>query len=348
MRLANPVITMLGLAALAGCGASYPPLLYEVPLVAASAETASMEGRGDRADDPAIWHHPADPQRSLILGTNKAIGLYVYNIDGDELQRLPVGAVNNVDLRGSLAVASNDGVNGLSWFHIDNIDTAAPVRHLGDTAVERLEPYGVCLGQFTGHKVAAVTYKDGALELWEVRERDAGLPDVRLTRTVQLASQLEGCVFDDSGQRLFVGEENFGIWVLDLGLVDSEPAKVDSIADRNGLVADVEGLSLYIDKDGSGYLLASAQSANRFVVYERAPPHRVIGAFEISASADGAVDAVTHTDGLDVSSAPWPGYPRGLLVAQDDGNPRSGVDQNFKLVSWHSVEAAIEALRLNK
>ena len=58
-------------------------------------------------------------------------------------------------------------------------------------------------------------------------------------------------------------------------------------------------------------------------------------------SEDGSVDAVSHTDGLDVSSAALPGYPRGIVIVQDDANPVSEVDQNFKVVDWAKVEAAL-------
>ena len=53
------------------------------------------------------------------------------------------------------------------------------------------------------------------------------------------------------------------------------------------------------------------------------------------------IDAVTHTDGLDVFSGALPGYPRGILTVQDDGNPKSGQDQNFKVVSWSDIEQAL-------
>jgi 3-phytase len=119
---------------------------------------------------------------------------------------------------------------------------------------------------------------------------------------------------------------------------------VDTIRARLGLVADVEGLSLYIGPGDDGYLVASAQGADRFVIYERLPPFALIGAVTIAQSADGAIDAVSHTDGIDISSASLPGFPQGVLIAQDDGNPRSGVDQNFKIVDWRDVEAAIARL----
>ena len=135
---------------LVSCALVPEKLPYETQAVSPAAETDPMRGRGDRADDPAIWVHTAEPGRSLILGTNKAQGLYVYTLTGSEIQRLPVGPVNNVDVRGTLAVASNDGVNALSWFRIDPGLYMAPVSHLGDTPVERTEPYGVCLGHVAG------------------------------------------------------------------------------------------------------------------------------------------------------------------------------------------------------
>ena len=55
--------------------------------------------------------------------------------------------------------------------------------------------------------------------------------------------------------------------------------------------------------------------------------------------------AVANTDGLDVVAVPLgPDYPAGLLVVQDGfirkpGKPRQ--NQNFKLVSWHGVAAAL-------
>ena len=321
---------------LAGCTATID-LPYDVQPVAASVETEPMTGTGDKADDPALWVHPKDPSRSLVLGTNKDEGLYVYDLQGRETQRLLVGQVNNVDLRDNLAVASNDEVNGLSWFRIS---PQGEVAHLGNTQVERIEPYGVCLGRVSGRLTAAVTYKDGTLELWGASERQGQVPHVELSRTETLGGQLEGCVFDDLKGRLFVGEEEHGIWSLDLGSNESTPSLVDSIAAGNGLVADVEGLSLYTTSQG-GYLIASAQHADRFVLYDRLPPHTPLGAITVAASKDGQVDAVTHTDGLEASAARLPNYPRGVLIVQDDGNPHSGVDQNFKIVDWRAVEAAI-------
>ena len=328
----------LSLLLLAGACATDNVVARVVP---AAVETVGMGSTGDAADDPAVWVHPTNPAQSLILGTNKDVGVYVYGLDGSEKQRLPVGLSNNIDLRGNLAVASNDGVNALSWFRIDPV--TAVVTHAGDTKLATIEPYGVCIGRIQGNLNAVVTYKDGLVEFWRVTDTGAGPVQISELRTIKLGSQIEGCVIDDEGGRLFVGEENVGLWVVDLLSEDMIPHSIDKAGSGTGLVADVEGVSLYLKADGSGYLVASAQGADRYVIYDRKPPHAALGVFRIGPSADGKVDGTSVTDGLDASSAPLPGFPAGVLVVQDDANPIAEIDQNFKIVDWREIERVLAA-----
>lgn len=334
IRLTFPVVLVV-----AACATAPAPMSFPLMEVAAIGETDPMTGQGDRADDPAIWVNTANPAASLILGTNKDEGLHVYNLAGEELQFLDVGMLNNVDVRGTLAAASNDEAGAISWFRIDATTTA--VMHIGDTPVDKAEPYGFCSGLMNGVNYGSVTYKDGTVQIWRASISDAGDVSAELARTAKLSSQLEGCVFDEPHNRLFIGEEARGIWSLDLADEASVPQLVDEISNGNGLVEDTEGLSVWRGEDGGGYFVASAQAANRFVVYDRLPPHTPRGVFTVTGSADGAVDPVSHTDGLDVTSAALPGYPSGLLVVQDDANPVAEIDQNFKLVSWEEVEGVL-------
>jgi len=330
-------------AFISGC-ASAPPVLENQALVMASMETAPAGTRGDAADDPAVWLHPADPAKSLILGTNKQEGLVVYNLDGTEADRLPIGLINNVDLRQStdrpydVAVASNDQVNAISVFLIDRATGA--VTHRGDVPTGRLEPYGICMAREGHRDYAGVTYKDGAVELWAVSASPLELAG-QLVKTVKLETQLEGCVFDESQGLLFVGEEARGLWKMSYRDEAPIPELIDEVGGAAGLVADVEGVSVWRGKDNTGWIVVSAQAADRFVVYDRKGPHKAMGSFSIGENAALGIDKVTHTDGLDVFSTALPGYPRGILTVQDDGNPKSGVDQNFKVVSWADVEAAL-------
>lgn len=329
--------------AITGC-VSAPPVLENQALVMAAMETAPAGARGDAADDPAVWMHPADPAKSLIIGTNKQEGLVVYNLDGTEAARLPIGLINNVDIRQSadrpydVAFASNDQVNAISVFLIDRATGA--VSHRGDVPTGRLEPYGICSAREDGRDYAAVTYKDGNVEIWAVSASPLELAG-QLVKTVKLATQLEGCVFDEPQGLLFIGEEARGLWKMPYRDEAPAPVLIDEVGGAAGLVADVEGVSVWRGKDNTGWIVVSAQTDDRFVVYDRKAPHKAMGSFSIGENKALGIDKVTHTDGLDVFSAALPGYPRGILTVQDDGNPKSGVDQNFKVVSWADVEAAL-------
>jgi 3-phytase len=336
-------VSAAAFALLAGC-ASTPPVIEGQVVVMSAMETAPAGARGDAADDPALWRHPEDAAKSLILGTNKQEGLVVYNLDGSEAARLPIGLINNIDLRQSadrsydVAFASNDQVHAISVFLIDRASGA--VTHRGDVPTGKREPYGLCSAREDGRDYAGVTYKDGTVEIWAVSASPAELAG-QLVKTVKLATQLEGCVFDEPQGLLFIGEENHGLWKLAYREEAPVPELVDAVGGAAGLVADVEGVSLWRGKDGAGWIVVSAQSANRFVVYDRKSPHTSRGSFSIGENTALGIDEVTHTDGLDVFSGALPGYPRGIVVVQDDGNPKSGQDQNFKVVSWADVEQAL-------
>lgn len=337
----SPALALLLLSA----GCALPVAIVDgQQFIPASRETAPAGPRGDAADDPAIWHHPEDAARSLILGTNKQEGLVVYALDGSEVARLPIGRINNVDLRQDpnglhdFAIASNDQVNAISVFRIERASGA--VTHTGDIPTGRNEPYGICQGQQDGAALAGVTYKDGTVEIWELSLAPEA-PTGRLRGSLRLGSQPEGCVFDEANGYLFIGEEARGLWratYLDTSL----PLHlVDETGSGTGLVADVEGVSIWRGAAGEGWLIVSAQEEDRFVVYDRKAPHAHRGSFSVVADAPARIDGVTHTDGLDVYSGALPGFPRGVLVVQDDGNPRSGQNQNFKLVDWATVETAL-------
>ena len=84
---------------LAGCAG--PRTASPIPgdvIVYPAVETAPTPSDDDAADDPAIWVHPNDPARSLILGSDKAEGLGIYDLRGARVGFLAVGSVNNVDV----------------------------------------------------------------------------------------------------------------------------------------------------------------------------------------------------------------------------------------------------------
>lgn len=72
-------------------------------------ETPNGERRGD-ADDIAIWVHPTDVSKSLVVGVLKEGGLDVYDLNGQVLQSISPDGVryNNVDLVYDVPFAGED------------------------------------------------------------------------------------------------------------------------------------------------------------------------------------------------------------------------------------------------
>ncbi|MAP94819.1 MAG: 3-phytase [Ponticaulis sp.] len=320
------------------------------------AETEAVASSGDAADDPAIWVNSESPEDSRLLGTDKQAGLYVYDLSGAVQQFLPYGELNNVDLRQQvvfgvgngvdLAAATNRTINGVSLFQVSS---TGEVSEAGDFPVERIEPYGLCVGYDENGYRVFVTYKTGHVEIYEISKAASGAAyDAELASTLKLNTQLEGCSYDETQDVLFVGEEAFGLWRIDLrGNEELARRPIDTVESGTGLVADVEGVDIWRDTADAGYLVASAQEGDRYIVYERAVPNRWVGTFSIQMSPDELLDGVTHTDGLTISSAKLGSeFPEGLLVVQDDADGKNAESQNFKLVSWKDVIEALAAPKI--
>jgi 3-phytase len=177
------------------------------------------------------------------------------------------------------------------------------------------------------------------VEQWELFDNGAGQVDVKQVRVFSVGFQAEGCVADDARGYLYLALEERGIRQY-----QAEPRAganyvvVDKVAAKGPLVPDVEGLALYEGRDQTGYLIASSQGSNTFVVYTRGGSNDYVQTFTVVAG--NKIDEVTSTDGIDTVSAPLgPYFPVGLLVVQDDRNDDH--HQNFKLVSWQPIEDAI-------
>lgn len=328
------------------------------PHVTPSVETAPMAAAVDEdaADDPAIWIHPSDPGRSVIYGTHKKLGLALYALDGSELDFLPIGHVNNVDVRpffassrGTVAIlaASNRSYKGIDVFLIDGKDGRLEPLTRRNLRSEVDDIYGFCLytSPVSGKTYAFANGKNGRIEQWLLEDTGDGRVTGRIVRTLGVPSQPEGMVADDAMGRLFVGEENAGIWSFDAE--PDRPAEGHRIpgtgaADNPAIAHDIEGLALYLD-GSEGFLIASSQGNNSYAVFARQPPHPYRGSFSISGSA--SVDGVEETDGIEITSVfLGADYPQGLLIAQDgfnfapDGTAQS---QNFKLIDWRVIAGAL-------
>lgn len=313
-----------------------------LPVVMPLRQTDPVAQRGDAADDPAIWVHPGDASRSRVLATNKKQGLLVYDLQGHEQQLLEVGRVNNVDVRQrvkldgqqfDLALATQRDDNSLLLFGIDADGRLARLASIG-TGLGEI--YGACLYQPPqGGLEAFVNDKNGQYLHFRIQQRD-GVFGAELLRRLRVQSQPEGCVVDDRSGRLFIGEEERGVWVTAADAARATPLQLVMPVGTK-LVADVEGLALYHGAQHS-YLLVSSQGNNSYLVLDAAPPYRYRGAFRVGINASAGIDGAAETDGLEAHSANFGGpLSQGLVVVQDGYKRMPDGPQNFKYVAWQDI-----------
>lgn len=314
-------------------------------LVKATTETVvTLDGQVD-ADDPAFWADRSNPQRAVMFGTDKTDGLYVHNMDGTVKQFFPSGALNNVDLREGFKVgdkdyvlvgASADEKLGLFTYLLD--PATLETKEYGFISTGTFEPYGFCVGKYEGKFFLVADAKSGEIRVWTVTAGETG-PVTRLERTFKVGSQPEGCVVDDDNGNLYVGEEDVGIWLFSLKPGSSETPVSIAKVDRKRITDDVEGLTIM--RDGTHkYLIASSQGDDTYNVFRiEGDTHAYVGRFAI---VDGPeIDGVTATDGLDAWSGPIGQFPEGALAFHDDEDAPLPGQQNYKMVDWRDVRAAL-------
>jgi 3-phytase len=340
----------LNVGAPQGMGAPAEP---QFPVVRARVESVPVPSAGDAADDPAIWPNPADPAASLWIGTNKRAGLHLYDMAGRELHFAADGKMNNVDLRDGfrlggrdvvLVTASNRTNGGIAIYVLDPeaqrlIDVADGPQPTGLS-----DPYGLCMYRARGGRTYVfISDPDGLIRQWELVATREGRVRARQVRDIRFSSQTEGCVADDENGTLWVGEEDVGLWRLNAEPRGPEQRRLVDRVDGNPAIRDdIEGMGIYDLGGGRGYIVVSSQGNDSYAVYRREGDNAYLGSFRVVADGARGIDGISETDGLDVTSRNLgPGFEHGAMIAQDGRNVLPAETQNFKIVSWTDIAAAL-------
>jgi 3-phytase len=317
----------------------------DVPAV----ETSSFSGSGDIADDAAIWVDPDNPGNSVVIADNKDKedgGIGVFGMDGKLIHFRPDGMIGNVDLRAGFPLSGRPAVlvggnnrtdDTLALWTLDpKTRTLTPV---GAGTVGTVAPnYGFCMyhSSVSGKFYAFVTPNEaGPVQQFELADNGAGRVAAVLVRTLPMSSITESCVADDQLGHLYVAQEDVGVWKYnaepDGG---SERVSVDE-AGAGHLVADVEGMGISYGPDDSGYLFVSSQGDSTIALYARSGDNAFIKKLKVG--GNGKIDAVTGTDGLDVTTRnAGPRFEQGLLVVHDESND-DGETSNLKYIPLDAV-----------
>ncbi|PIQ39206.1 MAG: 3-phytase, partial [Thalassolituus sp. CG17_big_fil_post_rev_8_21_14_2_50_53_8] len=319
-----------------------------IPEIAAHTETTPVRKTGDAADDPAIWVNTHTPENSRILGTNKKFGLYVYDLNGQELQELQAGRVNNVDVRqgftfknqpADIAAASQRDRQAIALFHIDPLSGHVSATTEIITTLDNV--YGLCMYKNLKEQFFVfINDEDGRFEQYEITDSANGWSGNKV-REFRVNSQPEGCAADDTKQQLFLGEEDVAIWTIGAE-ADAGERLTQVAAASDILVADIEGMDIY-RTEKEAYLVVSSQGNDSYVLYQAEAPYEYIGRFRVGINAEKGIDGASETDGLTVTSANLGAeYPQGMLVVQDGRNFLPEENQNFKYVNWQDIQTLIQ------
>lgn len=318
-------------------------------LVQATMETPPVEHGGDAADDPAIFVHPTDPTKNAIIATDKKGGLMVYDLSGKLLQSLPDGKMNNVDLRGgfklggkavTLVTASDRTRKAIAIYTIDPDTRLLTSVADGLQATGLSDPYGLCM--YRNRKGATFVFisdPDGGVRQWKLLATPDGKVKAQQVRDLKFDTQTEGCVADDETGALYIAEEDTALWKLGAEPSTGTARKaVVRVVDNSALKDDLEGVGLYAQAGGKGYLVVSSQGNNSYALFRREGDNAYVGSFAVIADGATGIDGVSETDGLEVTSLSLgAGLESGAFIAQDGRNVSPPENQNFKLVPWSTI-----------
>jgi 3-phytase len=319
------------------------------PKIAASVITDTVSYD---TDDPAIWMHPSDPSKSLVIGTDKdSLGaLYVFNLEGkviDSLVRKGIQRPNNVDVGYGLALA-----DGLTDFAVTGERLTSRLRFFslpdmqelnlggfeifqGEEGSEYRDLMGVALYKSpkTGKQYVIAGRKNGPTDgtyLWQY-EITAAADDIQLELVRKFGQysgkkEIEAIAVDAALGYIYYSDEGVGVrkYAAEPDMGNEELA----LFATEGFADDHEGISIYEVDDSSGYLLVSDQQANLFHVFPRegSPenPHAHPLITKILLSTN-------QSDGSEVSSRSFgPKFPKGIFIAMSD-------NKTFHFYRWEDV-----------
>lgn len=309
-------------------------------------------------DDPAIWIHPEDPSKSLIIGTDKEVGggLYVYNLDGKIVNKFPdMARPNNVDVayglilngkKTDIAVTTERKTHKIRIFSLPDlkpIDNGGIDIFVGEKGEDERDGMGIALYTKTIDSLnteihAIVGRKSGpsGTYLWQYKLSDDGTGNVKGEVLRKFGSysgkkEIEAIAVDNELGFVYYSDETVGVkkYYADPEKGDEELA----LFAQKDAKRDHEGIAIYKKDAQTGYILVSNQQRNTFLVYEREGhngnpnEHKLIAEIPVS---------TVECDGADVSSINFgTKFPNGIFVAMSNG-------MVFHIYDWNKIQTLID------
>lgn len=303
-------------------------------------------------DDPAIWVNPADPAKSLIIGTDKNSdgALYVFDLEGKIIKDKVVKGLkrpNNVDLAYGLmlggkptdiAVTTERMTHKLRIFSLPDmkpVDNGGIDVFVGETGFEYRDLMGIAIYTTKkGQMYAIVGRKNGPQNggyLWQYLLQDDGTGHIKASLVRKFGKysgkkEIESIAVDNELGYIYYSDEQTGVRQY---YADPEKGNQElAIFGTSGFSADHEGISIYKLTDTTGYILVSDQGANRFRIFsrqgtkEKPYEHKLLKVANVAAR---------QSDGSDVIAAPLNNtFKHGIFVVMSN-------DKTFHYYRWEDI-----------
>ncbi|MDP3916022.1 MAG: phytase [Bacteroidota bacterium] len=299
-------------------------------------------------DDPAIWYNSVNPEKSLILGTDKGDstgGIFVFNLEGKLDTALSITNLerpNNIDIeygfqfQGKTIDIAAFTERGKDMIRVISLPDCKFIDNGGISVFEDdslRSPMGIALYKDQNNQVFAfVGRKDGPevgyIYQYQLLANNSAVSGVKVRSLGKFSGkkEIEAIVVDDEMGYLYYSDENVGVrkYYADADKGNKELA----LFAITGIADDHEGLSIYKEKGGKGYIILSDQQANKFHLFTRegskSNPHDHQLVRIVAAQTD-------ESDGSDILNMPLNAtFPKGIFVAMS-------TDQTFQFYKAEDI-----------
>lgn len=301
-------------------------------------------------DDPAIWVHPDDVEKSLVIGTDKDAkgALFAFDLDGRIVGRsITLNRPNNVDVGYGLmvnGVAIDYAITGERHTHkmrifslpdMQPIDGGGIPVYQGEEGPEFRDLMGMAVYLAPdGEHYAIAGRKNGPTDgtyLWQYRlfgkeDGTVGAELVRKFGNFSGRKEIEAITVDHKQGYIYYCDEQAGVRKY-----HAHPDKGNeelAFFATEGFLDDHEGVSVYNLTDSTGYIIVSDQRRNAFRMFPREGSN---GDPHAHPEVGVVFTATNNSDGNEITTESFNGrFPGGLFVAMSD-------DRTFQYYSWKDM-----------
>ncbi|MCX2681809.1 phytase [Galbibacter sp. EGI 63066] len=303
------------------------------------APTLKTEKLPNDSDDPAIWVNKANPEESIVFGTDKGdkkianSGVYAFDLDGKLIEEKSITKLirpNNVDVEYDFKLNDSTKADilvfterGRKQIRVFSVPDMKPLDNGGfkvfedetDADSEFTQPMGVSVyrNPESGKVYAIVGRKNGPTEgylyQYELLSDATGVHANLVRKFGKFSGQkeIEAIAVDDALGYVYYCDEGVGIHKY---YADPEKGNEEiSMFGGEYFKDDIEGIAIATYEDGEGYVIVSDQQDHTFNFFDR-KTNTFIKKLNLGTLETDGCEVVTESLGSK--------FPNGLFVSMND------------------------------